>query len=272
MYRKINAGSLKHIGDDYVVYEHFISNTKEVFYVGSGTKTRAYSLYPSSAGRPKEWKDIILKNKCDVSIVAENLSKEEAKELESNLINKYKRKIDGGTLVNLATYNNKRSEGELGRPILLFNCFGTFIKEFSSASIAAKQGYGTKGDIGKCAKEPIINGILNRNTGTGKWLWRYKDSYNPKDRFIGRLSGTGNISPVGIGNINNNKFILEKIYLSCKLAEKDGYSTRLVSASSVSYSNGIIKLHKGKQFIKYIDFPDEIKDEVIKGNVKVEGF
>ena len=82
-----------------IVYKHIRKDTNEVFYIGIGkTIKRAYS----STNRNKYWHNIV--NKCgyEVEIIKENLSKEEAIQMEIDLIKNYGRfDLKEGSLVNL---------------------------------------------------------------------------------------------------------------------------------------------------------------------------
>jgi len=70
---------------DYYVYLHRRNDTNEVFYVGSGRDNRAYSKH----SRNKQWKAITDSVEYTVSIVMSNLSKEDAREAETLLIEMY---------------------------------------------------------------------------------------------------------------------------------------------------------------------------------------
>jgi hypothetical protein len=82
-----------------VVYKHIRKDINEVFYIGIGkTENRAYSI----ANRNKHWHNIV--NKCGyvVEILKENLTKEDAIQIEIDLIKNYgRRDLKEGTLVNL---------------------------------------------------------------------------------------------------------------------------------------------------------------------------
>lgn len=83
--------------DKYYVYKHLKKGTEEVFYIGRGCGRRAYWKYD----RNDFWKKIESKYGRDVVLVKENLSNDEANELEIELIKKYGRMNKGlGTLVN----------------------------------------------------------------------------------------------------------------------------------------------------------------------------
>lgn len=82
--------------NDKVVYRH-LKPCGEVFYIGIGTKKRPYK----KVGRSKLWTNTINKYGYEVQILKEDLSWEEAVELECILIDYYGRiDIGTGTLVN----------------------------------------------------------------------------------------------------------------------------------------------------------------------------
>lgn len=70
----------------FYVYEWFNVETNEVFYVGKGTGRRKNSI----STRTRYFKFYYNKHKCDVRIVCDNLTKENALELEKQLIAQYK--------------------------------------------------------------------------------------------------------------------------------------------------------------------------------------
>lgn len=81
-----------------IVYSHTRLDTEELFYIGIGkTERRAYSKH----ARNKYWKHIVSKTEYQVKILYIDLTWKEACKKEIELINQYKRKIDGGILVNL---------------------------------------------------------------------------------------------------------------------------------------------------------------------------
>lgn len=94
------------------VYRHRRLDTNEIFYIGIGVKDRPYCKW----NRSKWWNKVVNKTKYEVEILYENLSWEDACELEMFLISLYGRKDLGlGTLVNMTnggdgTYGLIRSE------------------------------------------------------------------------------------------------------------------------------------------------------------------
>lgn len=83
---------------DYYVYYHINPLTKDIFYVGKGTKNRAYTL----SSRGKHWINYVNKYGIpEVEIVQSNLSEEQALELEKQLIKELGRKdLKEGNLIN----------------------------------------------------------------------------------------------------------------------------------------------------------------------------
>jgi len=92
------------------VYRHIRLDTNEVFYVGIGTKRRAYNKNCRSV----YWKRITNKVNFKTEILVTNLSWEEACELECLLIESYgRRDLKTGQLINMTN----GGEGTLGRII-----------------------------------------------------------------------------------------------------------------------------------------------------------
>lgn len=74
----------------YYVYEWFIVDTEEVFYVGKGKNKR----YKQTKKRNKFFTDIYNTHDCDVRIVQDNLSEEDAFQKEKDLIAYYRNNTD----------------------------------------------------------------------------------------------------------------------------------------------------------------------------------
>jgi group I intron endonuclease len=84
--------------NNYLVYRHRRLDNFKVFYIGIGSFKRPYSKY----SRSTFWRNIVNKTEYYVEIVQQNLSLEDACELEILLISEYGRYDLGlGTLVNL---------------------------------------------------------------------------------------------------------------------------------------------------------------------------
>jgi hypothetical protein len=84
------------------VYCHIRIDKEEPFYIGIGTDNINYKRAKERARRSKFWKKIVSKTNYKVEILFDNLTWEEAKIKEVELILKYGRKdIGNGTLVNM---------------------------------------------------------------------------------------------------------------------------------------------------------------------------
>lgn len=96
--------------NNWYLYRHRRLDTFEIFYVGIGSTDnnfRAYSLH----SRNNFWKNVVAKTKYTVEILIENLSHEDASELEMFLIRVYgRRDLKKGSLTNLTN----GGEGTLG--------------------------------------------------------------------------------------------------------------------------------------------------------------
>jgi len=83
-----------------VVYQHRRNDTNEIFYVGIGRDKKR--PYEKRKGRNKYWRNIVNKHGYTVEILHEDLSFDECKEIERELILIHGRKDLGtGTLCNL---------------------------------------------------------------------------------------------------------------------------------------------------------------------------
>ena len=91
---------------DYYVYEYVIKKNHEVFYVGKGTSKRAWRDTRNAACEQ-------IKNEYDweIRIVKENLTEEEALNLEKELIQKYRK--SGDLLTNILPGGIKATEAEI---------------------------------------------------------------------------------------------------------------------------------------------------------------
>lgn len=84
--------------NNFYVYFHITADTKEVFYVGKGSGYRAKRI----KGRNKLWNNIVQKHGYEIEYPHNNISEEEAFELEIFYIKTFgRRDINLGTLANL---------------------------------------------------------------------------------------------------------------------------------------------------------------------------
>ena len=182
----INHGYHTEDYNRHVVYEHYYNNEELPFYVGEGTLGRAFVLCGNR--RNSEYnnkaKDI---NLIRVNIVAIDVSLEEALDLETKLINKYKRISDGGSLVNVDYRRGGGRRESLEKKVYQFTIDNTLITSYRSESEAERTTGIKASNISLCAK-----GHKNYNTAGG-YKWRfYEDgrkenvnySYTKKKYFV----------------------------------------------------------------------------------------
>lgn len=89
-----------------VVYRHIRLDNNKVFYIGMGNEDRAYQI----TGRNQYWDHVYINYGHRVEILANNLSEEDALDLEALLILEYGRLIEGGTLVNLISDSREKKQ------------------------------------------------------------------------------------------------------------------------------------------------------------------
>ena len=98
---------------DKCVYVHKVRTTGIIFYVGMGNIDRAYR----ETGRNTFWNSVTDKHNYDVEIIAEDMTVEDAANLERYLINEIGREdTQRGTLVNLSDGGEKGSNGWILTP------------------------------------------------------------------------------------------------------------------------------------------------------------
>lgn len=157
----------------HVVYEHYYDSEDKPFYVGEGTLQRAFVLCGNrrTSYYNQKAKDI---NLIRVKIVAIDVTNEEALKLEDELIHKYKKVSEGGTLINI---DYKRGGGLrecLEIPVYQFTILGEFIAKYKSAAEAARVLHLSQANIGSCCK-----GHKGHNT-CGGFKFRYYPIFETK--------------------------------------------------------------------------------------------
>ncbi len=98
---------------EYYLYRHVRQDTGMPFYIGIGTKIKRtvgflthkneYQRAYNKFRRGNYWKNIVNKAGYDIEIIFESTSLDEIKNKEIEFIKLYKRKMDGGILINLTT-------------------------------------------------------------------------------------------------------------------------------------------------------------------------
>lgn len=150
----------------HVVYEHYYNDEELPFYVGEGTLGRAFVLCGNR--RTSEYnnkaKDI---NLIRVNIVAIDVSLEEALDLETKLINKYKKVSDGGSLVNVDYRRGGGRRETNEKKVYQFDKLGNLLAEYSSIMAASEATGINNGNIGSCCA-----GRKGHATAGG-YVWRF---------------------------------------------------------------------------------------------------
>lgn len=104
---------------NFVVYEHYTSDTNELFYIGEGRPERAYS----SKHRNRYWKFKVAKHGgFNVKIIKTNITKKSAEKIEKDLILEYKK--NGVSLTNLCEGPMFGNHWLVGKPKELHPMYG----------------------------------------------------------------------------------------------------------------------------------------------------
>ena len=155
----------------HVVYEHYYNNENLPFYVGEGTLQRAFVLCGNrrTTSYNNKAKDI---NLIKVNIVAIDITIEKAIELETKLIDKYKRISDGGSLVNVDYKRGGGLRKSLEKKVYQFTIWGDFIAEYKSIAEASRLLGLNAANIGNCC-----NNIKGHNT-CGGYKFKFDKNFN----------------------------------------------------------------------------------------------
>ena len=138
---------------EFYVYKHVRLDNNETFYVGKGTKKRAYLSFH----RNNYWKNIVKKSNYVVYIIKDSLTEEEAYLLEYKLISLYKRY--GRASANLNT--DYGLGGRLGRTNDDYKKIG---KKISLSTIGKRSGSNNP-NFGKITPEEVRLKISIGNKG-----------------------------------------------------------------------------------------------------------
>lgn len=156
----------------HVVYEHYYDEETLPFYVGEGTLQRAFVI--GGNRRTSSYNEKVQNiNLVKVKIVAIDVTIEEALQLETNLINKYKRINEGGSLINVDYKRGGGFRKSLVKPVYQFTKWGQFIAEYPSATAAAKALNLNLANICNCC-----NGVYHHET-CGGFVFKYTKDYKP---------------------------------------------------------------------------------------------
>lgn len=159
----------------HVVYEHYYGNEDKPFYVGEGDLQRAFVF--NGKRRTKQYKEKVLDvNLVHVNIVAIDISVDDAIKLQDKLIDKYKRILDGGTLVNVDYKRGGGFRESLIKEVYQFDLNNKFVAKYKSVADAAR------------AVNALPSNISNNCYGR-KWckscrnsIWRFKEDVDFSDK------------------------------------------------------------------------------------------
>lgn len=84
------------------VYKHIRKDTGDIFYIGIGKSDNNFKRAHSKDKRNIIWKRIVEKTDYDVEVIHSNITWQEACSIEKELILKYKKRNQGGTLCNIS--------------------------------------------------------------------------------------------------------------------------------------------------------------------------
>ena len=191
----------------FYVYKHINPKDNEIFYIGMGKDNRAWTIH----SRNKWWNNYVNKNGFEVEIICDNMSRQNALELEITLISFYGRKCHSlGPLLNLSDggetcmgythsqeWKDEQSKLRTGKKLKP-------LSEEAKSKISQKQlgkqkssnkivrQYDLEGNLiqifrssSEAKKETGINGISENATGyknnhwksVGGYVWIYEKDY-----------------------------------------------------------------------------------------------
>ena len=227
------------------IYKHTRTDKNEVFYIGIGDSKNYQRAYDRSH-RNRHWKSIINKTDYIVEIIQDNLSWEEARKKEIELIKEYGRKdLNEGTLVNMTD----GGDGTLGfsmsydTKLKLSNANsgsgnGNWKKQYTKEereklSISQKKRFQ---DPKERLKTNVFKNLTEEQLKERKKVWSECKKGKSNGRFKWDI-------PVLQINPNTNKVIKEYEYP--RLVQEDGFASKYV----IDCCNGKTKYGKYKGFI-----------------------
>ena len=170
----------------FYVYLHKIKETGEIFYVGKGTGDR----FSKKHRRSKRWHKIAESNEWTSEIFLENLSEDDALELEEQLINKFNpaanilKKISKRIKIN-AEYVNKMYKYDENSPSGLVHLLGN-----SSYGPSKRNAGDIAGTLRKDNNYYIVpNGKHDRGIYAHRVVWFLCKGEDPGDFLIDHIDG-----------------------------------------------------------------------------------
>lgn len=169
--------------EEKVVYRWFVKSTNYTFYVGSGSRKRAKNKY--RVNRNKQFMEFIDNYDCDYEIIQDNLTKEEALDLEELLVIRYKSICQCSACEKYGKINSditrqKISNGLINsdkytiRPVIQLNLDGSFVKRWDYINLAVKTLKPTNKII---CRSNIIHCCRGDHKTCGGYKWMYEEDY-----------------------------------------------------------------------------------------------
>lgn len=145
------------------VYQHRRLDKDEIFYVGIGdSKKRSIS----TMSRNPYWRNIVRKTPVIVEIITSFNKREDACLLEKELIKKYGRKSDKGTLCNMTEGGDGGLVHKLCKSVDCFNKDGDYVASYNNIRLA--------GRLNNIDQSNIVKTCLGKTKTAGGYIWKYK--------------------------------------------------------------------------------------------------
>lgn len=240
------------------------------FYVGKGTHANRYAdkyrrphLHILEAQKPVSEQTNKLKcayitkmydnhREMVVKIVADNISEKDAIELESDLIRRYKRLNEGGTLTNLVSEQQHIAHELRNKSVYCFDISGTLLYHFPSIK---KAGQSTG-----CSTSGIVLCCKGKYKTSGGYMWSYT-----------------NVAPVYVPMVSWNKQsvdcylpngqLIATYHSITEAATQTGISQSNISASIISQNRstcgGFVWLYHGDPFVLRMVSPKGRRSRII---------
>ena len=216
-YSSLCKACIKHINkprNTKVVYVYRNADTKEVFYVGMGSKERAFN--DKKGARNYRWWQYCKENNYEIEIINEDLTTNQAWEIEKELIKAFGRNgIDKeGQLTNI---HEGGHISKSKKKVRQYDLNGFFIKEWESINNAEVwiQSIGVKSrGVTVCCQY--------KQKSLGGYQWFYTDEVGDLN-FVGAINRESFYSSQGGNNTSKQKVIdlkTKKEYKSKRAAEK----------------------------------------------------
>lgn len=145
------------------VYQHRRLDTGKIFYIGIGDlKTRSIS----TTGRNPHWRNISRKTTVIVEIIECCDTRDNACELEKELIKLHGRTFEKGTLCNITKGGDGGVIPKVCKKIDCFDKEGTYVNTYDTIRLAAR--------INNTDHSHIIDVCKGRRKTAGGYIWKYK--------------------------------------------------------------------------------------------------